>query len=147
MRASASIDIARPRTAVFEFMDVPENQARISPRLSEVATVGTRDNGAKRATYRYRLFGLPFDGEVRGIEHDPPELVTFELLGDIEGHIRWEFEPLDGGTRVTYTAAYDLGLPAVLARLLRPLVDRFNQAEIERTLTTLRETMEAMDSR
>ena len=146
MRASGSIEVARPREAVFEFMDVPENQARISPRLSAVETIGTRDNGAKRAAYTYRLFGLAFEGEVRGIEHDPPATVTFEMRGDIEGHIRWEFERTDGGTRVTYLAEYDLAVPGVVARLLGPLVTRFNQAEITRTLENLRDAVEATDS-
>lgn len=111
MEASGSIVVACPQKAVFEFVDVPENQARISPRLSAVETLGTVDNGAKRATYTYRLFGVNFDGEVRGIEHEPPETVTFEPTGDIEGHIRGAFAATDRGTRVTYTASYDLGFP------------------------------------
>ena len=142
MDASASIVVDRPPEAVFEFMDVPENQARISPRLSSVETVGTFDNGAKRAIYTYRLFGLCFDGEVRGIEHDPPETITFELTGDIDGEIRWAFAPVDGGTRVTYSATYDLGLPSALALVLGPVASRFNQREIERTLENLRSAVE-----
>ncbi|MDS0261244.1 SRPBCC family protein [Haloarcula sp. S1CR25-12] len=146
MDARGRTVVARPRKAVFEFMDVPENQARISPRLSAVETVGTRDNGAKRATYTYRLFGLAFDGEVRGIDHDPPERVTFEMTGDITGHIQWEFEPTGRGTRVTYAAEYDLGLPSAVTRLSGPLIDRFNQREITRTLENLRRALEATES-
>jgi len=142
MQASGSIDIARPPTAVFEFMDVPENQARISPRLSAVETLGTLDSGAKRASYTYRLLGLRFEGEVRGLEHDPPETVSFELTGDIGGHIRWDFEPTELGTRVTYSATYDLGLPAALRRLLWPLLDRVNRREIATTLENLRQSTE-----
>jgi len=142
MQARESIVVDRPPEAVFEFMDVPENQARISPRLSAVETIGTFDNGAKHATYTYRLFGLGFHGEVRGIEHDPPELVSFELTGDIDGQIRWSFAPTDGGTRVTYSATYDLGLPAALELLSAPVVDWVNQREIERTLENLRTSVE-----
>jgi len=141
MHARGSVIVPRPQKAVFEFMDVPENQGRISPRLSSVETVGTRDNGAKRATYTYRLFGLRFDGEVRGIEHEPPERGTFDMTGDIEGHIQWKFEPADEGTRVTYSTAYELGLPSVLTWLLGPVINRFNQRELERTLENLRESM------
>ena len=142
MQARGSVVVDRPPEAVFEFMDVPENQARISPRLSAVETVGTFDNGAKHATYTYRLFGLGFDGEVRGIEHDPPELVTFELTGDIEGQIRWAFAPTDGGTRVTYTATYDLGVPAALELLSAPVLNWVNQREIRRTLENPRTSVE-----
>ena len=141
MKATATTVIDRPPEAVFEYMDVPENQARISPRLSAVETLGTLDTGGKRASYTYRLFGLSFEGEVRGVEHEPPERIEFEMTGDIEGEIEWRFEPVDGGTRVTYTASYDLDLPPLFDRVLRPLADRFNRRELEATLETLNERL------
>ncbi len=141
MDATATIVVDRPQEAVFEYMDVPENQARISPRLSAVETVGTLDNGGKRARYTYRLFGLGFEGEVRGVEHDPPERIVFEMTGDIEGRIEWTFEPTPEGTRVTYAASYDLGLPPVLDRVLAPVADRFNRRELEATLDNLAERL------
>lgn len=137
MKASVRTVIDRPPEAVFEYMDVPENQGRISPRLSGVETVGTLDNGGKRATYTYRLFGLSFEGEVRGVVHEPPERIVFELSGDIDGRIEWEFEPVDAGTRLTYTATYDLGLPWPVRLLLAPVTDRFNRRELEATLRNL----------
>ena len=143
MRASVRTVIDRPPEAVFEYMDVPENQGRISPRLSGVETVGTLDNGGKRATYTYRLFGLSFEGEVRGVVHEPPERIVFELSGDIDGRIEWEFEPVDGGTRLTYTATYDLGLPWPVRLLLAPVTDRFNRRELEATLRNLDDRMAA----
>ena len=143
MKASVRTVIDRPPEAVFEYMDVPENQGRISPRLSGVETVGTLDNGGKRATYTYRLFGLSFEGEVRGVVHEPPERIVFELSGDIDGRIEWEFEPVDGGTRLTYTATYDLGLPWPVRLLLAPVTDRFNRRELEATLRNLDDRMAA----
>ena len=141
MDATATIVVDRPPEAVFEYMDVPENQSRISPRLTAVETVGTLDNGGKRARYTYRLFGLSFDGEVRGIDHEPPERIVFEMTGDIEGRIEWTFEPTAEGTRVTYAASYDLGLPPVLDRVLAPIADRFNRRELETTLENLAERL------
>ena len=143
MKASVRTVIDRPPEAVFEYMDVPENQGRISPRLSGVETVGTLDNGGKRATYTYRLFGLSFEGEVRGVVHEPPERIVFELSGDIDGRIEWEFEPVDAGTRLTYTATYDLGLPWPVRLLLAPVTDRFNRRELEATLRNLADRMAA----
>ncbi len=146
MKASVRTVIDRPPEAVFEYMDVPENQGRISPRLSGVETVGTLDNGGKRATYTYRLFGLSFEGEVRGVVHEPPERIVFELSGDIDGRIEWAFEPVDGGTRLTYTATYDLGLPWPVRLLLAPVTDRFNRRELEATLRNLDDRLAASDA-
>lgn len=139
MEAEDTVVVDRPREAVFEFMDVPENQARVSPRLAASRTVGTLDNGGKRAAYTYRLFGLTYEGEVRGVEHDPPAYVRFVVDGDIEGEIEWAFEAVEGGTRVTYAIDYDLGLPPLVGRLLGPVVARVNRREMERTLENLRE--------
>lgn len=141
MKAASEITIDRPPAAVFEFMDVPENQARLSPRLSRVETIGTLGGGGKRASYTYRLFGRSFEGEVRGVDHEPPERIVFEMTGDIEGRIEWTFEPVDGGTRVTYAAEYDLGLPSFVDRFLRPVTTRINERELEATLAALREAM------
>jgi len=146
VKASVRAVIDRPPEAVFEYMDVPENQGRISPRLSGVETVGVLDNGGKRATYTYRLFGLSFEGEVRGVVHDPPERIVFELSGDIDGRIEWDFEPVDGGTRLTYTATYDLGLPRPVQWLLAPLTDPFNRRELEATLRNLAARLAASDA-
>lgn len=137
MKAVSEITIDRPPAAVFEFMDVPENQAR----LSRVETIGTLDGGGKRASYTYRLFGLSFEGEVRGVDHEPPERIVFEMTGDIEGRIEWTFEPVDGGTQVTYAAKYDFGLLPLPDRLLRPVTTRINERELEATLAALREAM------
>jgi carbon monoxide dehydrogenase subunit G len=145
MNASVQAVIDRPPEAVFEYMDVPENQARISPRLSGVETLGTLDNGGKRATYTYRLFGLSFRGEVRGVVHDPPERIVFELSGDIDGRIEWTFEPVDGGTRLTYTATYDLGLPRPVRWLLAPVTNRFNRRELVATLRNLNDRLTTND--
>lgn len=141
MEATATTIVDRPPKAAFEYMDVPENQPRISPRLTAVETLGTPDNGGKRASYTYRLFGLRFEGEVRGVEHEPPERIAFEMTGDIEGRIEWTFEPTTGGTRVTYSASYELGLSPLLERLLGPVADRFNRRELEATLETLRQRL------
>jgi carbon monoxide dehydrogenase subunit G len=143
VKASVRTVIDRPPEAVFEYMDVPENQARISPRLSGVETLGTLDNGGKHASYTYRLFGLSFRGEVRGVVHDPSERIVFKLSGDIDGRIEWTFEPVDGGTRITYTATYDLGLPRPVRWLLAPVTNRFNRRELEATLRNLENRMAA----
>ena len=68
------------------------------------------------AEYQYVLNHTPAD-------HAVPTLVRFD--------------DADGGTRVTYTADYDLGLPRVVGRLVAPLAARLNRRELKRTLGNL----------
>jgi carbon monoxide dehydrogenase subunit G len=129
-----------PETA-FEYMDVPEHQAEISPSLSAVETVEELPDGGKRATYTYRMAGVALDGEVEAVVYDPPERIVFEMTGGIEGTIEWTFEPEDGGVRVGYAADYDLPIP-VLDSLAEPFVRAYNERELETTLANLKTRLE-----
>lgn len=129
-----------PGTA-FEYMDVPEHQAEISPSLSSVETVEKLSNGGKRAAYTYRMAGVGLNGEVEAIAHDPPEHIVFEMSGGIEGTVEWSFEADDDGVRVGYAADYHLPVP-VLDRLAEPFVRAYNRRELETTLENLKTRLE-----
>jgi carbon monoxide dehydrogenase subunit G len=129
-----------PETA-FDYMDVPEHQAEISPSLSRVETVAELPNGGKRATYTYRMGGIPLDGEVESVTYEPPERIEFEMTGSIEGTIEWTFTPEDDGVRIGYTAEYGLPHP-VLDRLAEPFVRTYNERELTTTLRNLKTRLE-----
>jgi len=129
-----------PETA-FEYMDVPEHQAEISPSLSTVETVETLPTGGKRATYTYRMGGVPLDGEVKAVAYDPPERIVFEMTGGIDGTIEWTFSPEGDGVRVGYAAEYDLPIP-VLDRLAAPFIRKYNERELATTLRNLKTRLE-----
>lgn len=129
-----------PKTA-FEYMDVPEHQAEISPSLSTVETVAELPNGGKRATYTYRMAGIPLDGEVEAVVYEPPDRIVFEMTGGIEGTIEWTFEPDGDGVRVGYAAEYDLPIP-VIDRLAEPFVKKYNERELATTLRNLKTRLE-----
>lgn len=98
----------------------------ISPRLPAIETTRILDNGSKRASYTYRLFGIPFTGEVCSVNHELPEMITFEMIGDIEGYIRWELEKTADCTRVAYTAEYDFEVLACILWAVRPALHWFS---------------------
>ena len=129
-----------PETA-FDYMDVPEHQAEISPSLSAVETVEKLPTGGKRATYTYRMAGISLDGEVRATVYDPPRRIVFEMTGGIEGTIEWTFTPEEGGVRVGYAAEYDLPVP-VLDRLAAPFIRKYNERELTTTLRNLKTRLE-----
>ena len=141
VRVEDDVHVAVAPEAAFDYMDVPEHQAEISPSLSAVETVAELPNGGKRATYTYRMLGVPLDGEVEATVYDPPRRIVFEMTGGIEGTIEWTFSPEDDGVRVGYAAEYDLPIP-VLDRLAAPVIRKYNERELRTTLQNLKTRLE-----
>ena len=141
VRVEDDIHVAVDPETAFDYMDVPEQQAEISPSLSAVETVEELPTGGKRATYTYRMAGVPLDGEVKATVYDPPRRIVFEMTGDIEGTIEWTFSPEDDGVRIGYAAEYDLPVPA-LDRLAAPFVRKYNERELTTTLRNLKTRLE-----
>lgn len=139
------VDIAAPVEDVFAYMDEPAHQPVITPSLTHSELVERRPNGGARVRYTYRLFGLPFNGEVRATDYVPTERIVWALTGDLRGTIRWYFSSLAAhsshrtdGTRFTYAATYALPGPALVRPLVAPLVRRYNAREVDQLLQNLR---------
>lgn len=137
------IDLAAPVERVFEYMDVPAHQAEITPSLSESTLIERLPNGGSRARYTYQIFGLPLSGEVRATDYVPNERIVWAMSGDLQGTLRWYFEPLDTGCRFTYAATYEIPGPRLLRPLLRSLVRRYNERELQPLLHTLQQRLAA----
>lgn len=136
-------DISAPTGRVFNYMDTPAHQADITPSLTESVLVERLSNGGSRARYAYRILGLSFSGEVRATDYAPEERIVWSMEGDLQGTIRWYFEPVDVGCRVTYAATYQVPGPRFLRPLLRSLVRRYNEREVRTLLQNLRHTLES----
>lgn len=126
---------------VFEFMDDPRNHAAVTPRLTAVRDIERLENGGKRLSYTYRMAGVGVDGELVQTVHTPPEHMRFELRGRLEGTIDLAFEPVAGGTELTYAAEYALP-DTVLTRLGAPVIRRFNDRQLRATLRNVAERFE-----
>jgi uncharacterized membrane protein len=127
---------------VFEYMDQPANQPEITPSLTRSETVETLDNGGKRVAYTYTMAGVDLDGHIEAVEYGPGRRIRWEMTGDLEGEILWEFEGTDDGTAVTYAADYELPVPA-LETVAAPFLERYNERELRTTLENLRTRIEA----
>jgi len=141
----ADIDLAAPPEDVFAYMDEPAHQLVITPSLTRSELVERLPNGGARVRYTYRLFGLPFTGEVRATDYVPDERIVWALTGDLRGTIRWYFSPLQADssrradeTRFTYAATYVLPGPALVRPLAAPLLRRYNAREVDQLLQNLR---------
>jgi len=135
------VQVDAPLSAVFEYMDQPGNQPEITPSLVRSETLETLENGGKRVAYGYEMAGIGLDGEIRAVEYEPESYVRWEMTGDLEGEIEWEFERADEGTVVTYATEYEIPVP-VLDAVVEPFVQRYNERELRTTLENLRTRLE-----
>jgi len=139
---SESIRIARPVEEVFEFLDDPRNHAEITPSLASVGGIEPLENGGKRVEHTYEMVGISLHGVLVERVHEENERMVFEMDGDLTGEIEITFEGDDGGTTVTYSAAYDLP-GRVLSKLAAPVIRRYNRRELSKTLANLQASLEA----
>ena len=130
-----------PVETVFAFMDEPSNQAAVTPSLSRAERIERLPNSGNRAAYEYRMLGVGFTGEVRATTYEPPERIVYEMRGDLAGRIAWRFEPERGGTRLTYTADYEVPGPFP-EFLLAPLIRWYNRREVRNLLENVAEAVE-----
>jgi ligand-binding SRPBCC domain-containing protein len=139
IEVEASTHVDAPRTEVFGFMDEPRNQAVITPSITDIRNVEPLDNGGKQLEYTYTMGGVDLEGSLETPVYEPAERVVFDMdQGPLTGTIVWTFEDEDGGTRVTYAAAYELP-STVLETAARPFVERYNERELRTTLANLRD--------
>ncbi|MDZ7747293.1 MAG: SRPBCC family protein [Halobacteriales archaeon] len=141
---SETINIDAPLSDVFAYMDEPHNQVEITPSLSDVRSVEDLGDDGKRLEYTYTMAGISLDGTLETTIYEPESQVTFEMAeGPLSGELRWQFRATDaGGTRVTYSASYELPSP-VLETVVRPFAERYNERELETTLQNLKTRLEA----
>jgi uncharacterized membrane protein len=136
---TTSIDA--PVDEVFAYMDRPENQPEFTPSLTRAETVERLPNGGKQVAYTYTIAGVDLDGHIEAAAHDPERRIRWEMSGDIQGEIEWEFEAEGESTRVTYAARYEIP-GGVLETVVAPFVERYNERELRTALANLRTRIE-----
>jgi len=142
---SETIRIERPVADVFEYLDDPRNHVEITPSLAEVRNIEPLENGGKRVEHTYTMAGVSVDGELVEQIHEENARLQFEMRGTLSGEIDITLEPIDGHTRVDYTATYELP-GRVVAEVAKPFVRRYNELELSTTLENLKTRLEAGQS-
>ena len=143
LSVSETVAIDAPLSDVFAYMDDPHNQAEITPSLSDVRSVEDRGDDGKRLDYTYTMAGVSLDGTLETTTYEPESRIVFNMVeGPLSGELTWEFETTDDGTRVTYSASYELP-SSVLEAVVRPFAERYNERELETTLQNLKTRLES----
>jgi carbon monoxide dehydrogenase subunit G len=141
IEASDTVHVDASRRAVFEFLDDPNNHVMVTPSLIAVENTRPLENGGKRAEFTYSIGGVKLSGELEETRHEPDDRMVFELRGQLPGEIDIAFEPEGEGTRVTYSARYDVP-GRTLERLAEPFVRRYNEREVRTLLGNLKTRLE-----
>lgn len=126
-RTERSIEIAAPVEVVFEYVADFRNALRWMHNFSRFEPEpGTPPRGlGARVQATGTAFGIPVSTRLEVVEYVPNQRLASRTTGRVTSASTWTFEPLPGGTRVTFTGSYEL--PAILARMI-------GSGEIEREL-------------
>lgn len=136
-RAEASIEIAAPPETVFGWLLDPEHRLRWVEGLVE-----SEEAGPGRFHEVVEQHGIRARMEVETARSEPPRLVEAHMTGrGVEATVRNRLEPTPPGTRLTVTV--ETAYHGLAARLAAPLVSRHADAALERSLSRLRELVEA----
>jgi uncharacterized membrane protein len=137
------VDIDAPVEIVFDYMDKPQHQTHLSPSLTNSHLLERLPNGGSHVRYTYKILGLPFSGEVRATDYVSNERIVWSMDGDLSGTLRWYFQSLENErTRFTYAATYAIPGPSLLRPLLKSLVRRSNEREVDTILERLKTRLE-----
>lgn len=129
--AQRSVVIARPADEVFAFFADPTTGTQWRSGLSEVSAEGPVAVGT---IFRQRVSGpggrtVPAD--IRLTELDPGRRVAFVgVAGPLRPDVAYDFEPVEGGTQVTFSISARLSGPKKI--LLGPIVQKTMEAEVAR---------------
>ena len=145
VHAAESIEIDAEPEAVFAFLDEPANHATITPALGRIANVEPLENGGKELDYTYEMVGVPIAGHLTQTVHEPPTRHVFVRDSGLSGELGFRIEPSGRGSRVQYHATYEIP-GRLLARVVEPVVRRYNERQLRATLANLTSALEDAES-
>ena len=136
-----SIVINRPIDEVFALLTDEENNVKW---LSGTVEAEKTSPGPIRVGTTYRMiktaFGRRIEGEAEVVEYEPNRKYATRNVSGIHIETQRTFEPVEGGTRVTFAVKADL---AGLFQLAEPLVASIGKRRLESDVADLKELVES----
>lgn len=138
-----SIVIQASVESVFECMDDPVNQPKITSDAARIEDVEKLPQGGTQSKFIYKIGpGMEVKGRLTTVDYIPNQRIVYDFSGGLKGNIWWLFESIDDdSSRVTYKADYHLDMP-LLGDTLANLAAKFSEEEVETQLANLKELME-----
>ena len=139
--AKQTITIARPVETVFAFLADGETALRWRSGVLDIKRISGEAGGARYAQGVRGPMGrrIAADYEITGFE--PNTRIEFQTTaGPVRPHGRYDFESVDGGTRLTF--ALDAAVSGIRWMLMGGMVQKTMDAEVA-ALAKLKEVLEA----
>ncbi len=136
-----SIDINAPVEKVFAYLIDPTSGPEWMVSMMEVSNVSGSGVG-QRYNWKYKMIGIPFQGESTVTEQVPNERGVVENKGGIPSTFRWTFAPIQGGTKLDLEVDYTIPVP-VLGKMAEKLVLKRNEREADLWMENLKQKLEA----
>ena len=140
-KLSRSVIINAAVDKVFAYIDDPTNAPEWNPGLIEVTEI-TGSGVGQHYRWRYKMAGVPLNGETTVSEHIPNERRVIQSKGALEAHWTFTFEPHDGGTKLGMDVEYTVPVP-VLGKLAEKLVLKRNEREADMATENIKDKMES----
>ncbi len=137
--ATSSVEIHRSPAEVFAFLADGTNDPQWR---NGVLDIQLKSGKGKGAVYQQGVKGpfgrrVPADYEITA--HEPDRRIAFRAIaGPVRPEGAYELEPIDGGTRVTFSLRCS---PSGFAKLMTPMIAKTMRSEVAQ-LDNLRATLE-----
>jgi uncharacterized membrane protein len=142
VKVENSIVINRPLEEVFAFVSNFENNPKWSTAFLEAQKTSEGPIGVG-TTWRFvqRFLGQRIEGEVELTEYEPNrKFAGKSKSGPIPAEVRQTFEPVEGGTQISFVLEAEAG---GFFKLAEPLVARMAKRQNESDFANLKDLMEA----
>jgi uncharacterized membrane protein len=90
----------------------------------------------------YKAAGISFEMTMTSLEMEPGKYMVSQMEGMITGTNRWDYEPQEGGTRVSVEFEYEMPGGALGQLANKLLVERMNAENLEKSLEKLKAVTE-----
>ena len=135
-----TVEIDRPPAEVFDYMMDMANLPEWQSSAIEAHWEGERAAGSHIKEVR-KFLGKHIESEVEVTEYEPNRRFCLKTLsGPVPFSVEHTFEPIDGGTRITFVGDGD---PGGFFKLAEPVVARTAERQFKSDFDTLKDLLEA----
>ncbi|MCL4534010.1 MAG: SRPBCC family protein [Bacteroidetes bacterium] len=146
-RVELSTDVQAPPQAVFDYVDTHDNYPEFMYGFSNFEATTPRHQVGTRLKMEGKAAGITLPMEIETTEVVPGRKIAWRFSSGLSGQGEWRFEPVGDATRAICVFDYELpmGIPGQIAD--RVMLEREVRSDMEKTLSLLKEKVEAKQRR